>query len=156
MLQNNSLLILDKEEKEEVICSWEEISTSESSYFTMRSFQTGANQPSPQPLPQGPTTTPLPAQQLLLLSSPFTPFFPFTPFTPLFQAPQFCQTPPANPVFCGGRMSWGKLWFQSLWSSCPVQRFTGCQLHYNIISYWKYCSNNMSAIYDYSHKKKSR
>ena len=30
------LLILDKEEKEEVICSWEGISTSESSYF----FQT--------------------------------------------------------------------------------------------------------------------
>ena len=86
-----------KEEKEEVICPGEEVSSSESTNFTLRNFQTGANQPSSQPLQQGPTTTPLSALPPPLLSSPFTPF----------QTPQFCQMPAANPVFCGACMTWG-------------------------------------------------
>ena len=87
-----------KEEKEEVICPAEEVSSSESNNFTLRNFQTGANQPSSQPLPQQPATTPFSVLPPPLLSSPFSPFF---------QTPQFCQMPAANPVFCGACMTWG-------------------------------------------------
>ena len=87
-----------KEEKEEVICPGEEVSSSESNNFTLRNFQTGANQPSSQPLPQQPATTPFSVLPPPLLSSPFSPFF---------QTPQFCQMPAANPVFCGACMTWG-------------------------------------------------
>ena len=83
-----------KEEKEARSCPREEVSTGESTIFTPRSSQTGANSPISQPLPHGP----FPA-----LSPPlFTP-----PFIPLLQTPQFGQMPAANWVFCGGCQTWG-------------------------------------------------
>ena len=136
-----------------MICSREEISTNESSYFTMIGFQAGANQPSPQPLPQ---PQPQPPYQPNNRHSSLHPLLPLPPLPPLSKHRSFARRLLQTRCFLGACMSWGKLWFQSLWSSCPVQRFTRCQLQYNVISYWKYCSNNFSDMYDYSHKKKIR
>ena len=82
-----------KEEKVEESCSGKEVPSSGSTNFTLRSFPTGANPPSIQPLPHGPCLPPSPA-----VSPPF-----FTPpWIPLHQTPQFGQMPAANWVICGG------------------------------------------------------
>ena len=93
-----------KEEKVEESCPGKEVSSSGSTDFTLRSFPTGANPPSGQPLPHGPCLPPSPA-----VSPPL-----FTP--PLFTPPgipipfhQFGQIPAANWVICGGCQMWGSV-----------------------------------------------
>ena len=87
-----------KEEKEEVVCPSEGVSTSGSSNFTLRNSQSVANPSSSHPLPIGPVMHPF--------SVPPPPLF--TPhFIPCFQTPQYCQTPAANWGFCGGCQCWG-------------------------------------------------
>ena len=49
---------LVKEEKEEESCPRKEVSSSGSTHFTLRSFSTGSNPPSTQPLPHGPCLPP--------------------------------------------------------------------------------------------------
>ena len=83
-----------KEEREEVDCPRERVSSSESSNFTLRNSQSGAN----------PTSTPPHSIPAFSVPPPtlFTP-----PFIPLFQTPQYCQMPAANWGFCGGCQCWG-------------------------------------------------
>ena len=83
-----------KEEREEVDCPRERVSSSESSIFTLRNSQSGAN----------PTSTPPHSIPAFSVPPPtlFTP-----PFIPLFQTPQYCQMPAANWGFCGGCQCWG-------------------------------------------------
>ena len=84
--------------KEEESGLRKEVSSSGSTYFTLRSFPTVADPPSTQPLPCGPCLPPPPA-----VSPPlFTP-----PWIPLHQTPQFGQMPAANWVICGGCQMWG-------------------------------------------------
>ena len=83
-----------KEEREEVDCPRERVSSSESSNFTLRNSQSGANPTSTQPHSISPFSVPPPPL--------FTP-----PFFPLFQTPQYCQMPAANWGFCGGCQCWG-------------------------------------------------
>ena len=86
------------EDREEVGCPREGVSTSGSFNFTLRNSQSGANLPPSQPHSFGPEipsfSTPPPAL--------FTP-----PSFPLFQTQQYCQTPAANWGFCGGCQCWG-------------------------------------------------
>ena len=87
-----------KEEKVEESCPGKEVPSSGSTNFTLRSFPTGANPPSIQPLPYGPCLPPSP-----VVSPPlFTP-----PWIPLHQTQQFGQMPVANWVMCGGCQMWG-------------------------------------------------
>ena len=87
-----------KEEKVEESCPGKEVPSSGSTHFTLRSFPTGANPPSIQPLPYGPCLPPSP-----VVSPPlFTP-----PWIPLHQTQQFGQMPVANWVMCGGCQMWG-------------------------------------------------
>ena len=83
-----------KEEREEVDCPRERVSSSESSNFTLRNSQSGANPTSTPPHSISPFSVPPPPL--------FTP-----PFFPLFQTPQYCQMPAANWGFCGGCQCWG-------------------------------------------------
>ena len=83
-----------KEEKEEVVCLREGVSTSGSSNFTLRNSQSGANPTSIKP------------HSIPLFSVPPPPLF-TPPFIPLFQTPQYCQMPAANWGFCGGCHCWG-------------------------------------------------
>ena len=83
-----------KEEKEEVVCPREGVSTSGSSNFTLRNSQSGANPKSIKP------------HSIPLFSVPPPPLF-TPPFIPLFQTPQYCQMPAANWGFCGGCHCWG-------------------------------------------------
>ena len=88
------------EEKEEVICPSEGVSTSGSSNSTLRNSQSGANPSSSHPPPIKPVTSPF--------SVPPPPLF--TPhFIPLYQTPQYCQTPAANWGLCGGCQCWGPI-----------------------------------------------
>ena len=83
-----------KEEREEVGCTKERVSSSGSSNFTLRNSQSGANPTSTPPHSISPFSVPPPPL--------FTP-----PFFPLFQTPQYCQMPAANWGFCGGCQCWG-------------------------------------------------
>ena len=83
-----------KEEREEVGCTKERVSSSGSSNFTLRNSQSGANPTSTPPHSISPFSVPPPPL--------FTP-----PFIPLFQTPQYCQMPAANWGFCGGCQCWG-------------------------------------------------
>ena len=83
-----------REEREEMDCPGEGVSTSGSSIFTLRNSQSGANPTSTPPHSISPFSVPPPPL--------FTP-----PFFPLFQTPQFCQMPAANWGFCGGCQCWG-------------------------------------------------
>ena len=83
-----------KEEREEVGCTKERVSSSGSSNFTLRNSQSGAN----------PTSTP--PHSISQFSVPPPPLF-TPPFSPLFQTPQYCQMPAANWGFCGGCQCWG-------------------------------------------------
>ena len=83
-----------KEEREEVDCPRERVSSSESSNFTLRNSQSGANHTSTPPHSIPAFSVPPPTL--------FTP-----PFIPLFQTPQYCQMPAANWGFCGGCQCWG-------------------------------------------------
>ena len=83
-----------KEEREEVGCTKERVSSSGSSNFTLRNSQSGANPTSTQPHSISPFSVPPP------------PLF-TSPFFPLFQTPQYCQMPAANWGFCGGCQCWG-------------------------------------------------
>ena len=83
-----------KEEREEVDCPRERVSSSESSNFTLRNSQSGAN----------PTSTP--PHSIPAFSVPPPPLF-TPPFIPLFQTPQYCQMPAANWGFCEGCCCWG-------------------------------------------------
>ena len=87
-----------KEEKVEESCPGKEVPSSGSTNFTLRSFPTGANPPSIQPLPYGPCLPPSP-----VVSPPL--FIP--PWIPLHQTQQFGQMPVANWVMCGGCQMWG-------------------------------------------------
>ena len=88
------------EEKEEVICPSEGVSTSGSSNSTLRNSQSGANPSSSHPPPIKPVTSPF--------SVPPPPLF--TPhFIPFYQTPQYCQTPAANWGLCGGCQCWGPI-----------------------------------------------
>ena len=88
------------EEKEEESCPGKEVLSSGSTHFTLRSFPTGANPPSGQPLPHGPCLPPSPAVSLPLFTPPLftSPWIPFH---------QFGQIPAANWVICGGCQMWG-------------------------------------------------
>ena len=87
-----------KEEREEVDCPRERVSSSESSNFTLRNSQSGANLSSFQPSSIKPVISPF--------SVPPPPLF--TPhYVPLSQTPQYCQMPAANWGFCGGCQCWG-------------------------------------------------
>ena len=78
-----------KEERKEVDCPRERVSSSESSIFTLRNSQSGAN----------PTSTP--PHSIPAFSVPPPPLF--TPhFTPLFQTPQYCQMPVVGVCQCWG------------------------------------------------------
>ena len=59
-----------KEEKVEESCSGKEVPSSGSTNFTLRSFPTGANPPSIQPLPHGSCLPPSPAVSPPLLTPP--------------------------------------------------------------------------------------
>ena len=83
-----------KEERKEVDCPGERVSSSESSNFTLRNSQSGANPTSTRPHSISPFSVPPP------------PLFTSPPF-PLFQTPQYCQMPAANWGFCGGCLCWG-------------------------------------------------
>ena len=85
-----------KEEREEADCPRERVPTSESSIFTLRNSQSGANPTSTQPHSTSPFSVPPP------------PLF-TAPFIPLFQTPQYCQMPAANMGFCGGCQCWGPI-----------------------------------------------
>ena len=88
-----------EKEKEEKNCPSEGVSSGEFTCFTPRSFQTGNNLPSSQPLPYGPDTSPCP-----IISSPLsTPPFLHHPL----HIPLFGQMPGANWVLCGGCHTWG-------------------------------------------------
>ena len=88
------------EEKEEVVCPREGVSTSGSSNSTLRNSQSGANPSSSHPPPIEPVTSPF--------SVPPPPLF--TPhFIPFYQTPQYCQTPAANWGLCGGCQCWGPI-----------------------------------------------
>ena len=89
---------LVKEEKEEEGGPGKEVSSSGSTHFTLRSFSTGSNPTSTQPLPHGPCLPPSP-----VVSPPlFTP-----PWIPFFHPQQFGQMPAASWVVCGGCQMWG-------------------------------------------------
>ena len=78
-----------KEEKVEESCPGKEVSSSGSTNFTLRSFPTGANAPSTQPLPHGSCLPPSPAVCPPLLTPPlFSP-----PWIPFHQSPQFGLPP---------------------------------------------------------------
>ena len=96
--QEQSVLQNVKEEKEEESCPREGVSTGGFPIFTPRNFQTGANSPFSQPLPQESSTPTFPA-----LSPPLF----YSPFLPQFQTPQCGQMPVANWVFCGACQTWG-------------------------------------------------
>ena len=99
-----------KEEKEEESGLRKEVSSSGSTYFTLRSFPTVADPPSTQPLPRGPCLPSSPA-----VSPPF-----FTPpWIPLHQTQQFGQMPAANWVICGGCQMWGTV--VPFWAAHGVQ-----------------------------------
>ena len=83
-----------KEEREEVDCTRERVSSSESSIFTLRNSQSGPNPTSTQP------------HSIPAFSVPPPPLF-TPPFIPLFETPQYCQMPAANWGFCGGCQCWG-------------------------------------------------
>ena len=89
--------------KEEESGLGKEVSSSGSTYFTLRNFPTVADPPSTQPLPRGPCLPPSPAVSPPLSTPPF-----FTPpWIPLHPTPQFGQMPAANWVICGGCQMWG-------------------------------------------------
>ena len=95
-----------REDKEEVVCPREGVSSSGSSIFTLRNSQSGANPPSSQSQSFGPAIPPF--------STPPPPLF-TPPSIPLFQTPQYCQMPAANWGFCGGCHCWGPvlpIWVQ--------------------------------------------
>ena len=89
-----------REEREEVDCPGEGVSTSGSSNFTLRNSKSGANLSSFQPSSIKPVISPF--------SVPPPPLF--TPhYVPLSQTPQYCQMPAANWGFCGGCHCWGPI-----------------------------------------------
>ena len=97
-----------KEEKVEESCPGKEVSSSGSTNFTLRSFPTGANPPSIQPLPHGPCLPPSPVVSPPLFTPPLsTPPLFTPPWIPLHQTQQFGQMPAANWVICGGCQMWG-------------------------------------------------
>ena len=97
-----SVLHKVKKEKEEESCPREGVSTGGFPIFTPRSFQTGANSPLSQPLPQQSSIPPFPASPLLL---------------PLVQTPLCSQMPVANWVICGACQTWG-----TVFPICVIQQ----------------------------------
>ena len=90
-----------REEREEMDCPGEGVSTSGSSIFTLRNSQSGANPSTFQPPSIGPAISPF--------SVPPPPLFTTPHIVPLFQTPQYCQMPAANWGFCGGCQCWGPI-----------------------------------------------
>ena len=90
-----------REEREEMDCPGEGVSTSGSSIFTLRNSQSGANPSTFQPPSIGPAISPF--------SVPPPPLFTPPHVVPLFQTPQYCQMPAANWGFCGGCQCWGPI-----------------------------------------------
>ena len=92
-----------KEEKKGETCSNEGVSSSGSSFSTLRNSQTGASPPPSQTLTQGPVMQSYPAPPPQFLAQPC--------FIPTFLAPnqtsQFGQMPVANWVCCGACLTWG-------------------------------------------------
>ena len=95
-----------REEREEVDCSGEGVSSSGlSTASTLRNSQSGVNPSTFTPSSTGPHISPF--------SVPSPPLFSPHVF-PLFQTPQYCQMPAANWGFCGGCQCWGPIiptWF---------------------------------------------
>ena len=91
-----------KEEREEGERSGKEVSSSGSTYFTLRSFPTVSDPSSTQPLPHCPCLPPSP------VVSPPPPLF-TPPWIPFLHPNQFGQMPAANWVVCGGCQMWGTL-----------------------------------------------
>ena len=102
-VEEEEVKVTVKEEKEEESGLGKEVSSSGSTFFTLRSFPTVADPPSTQPLPCGPCLPPSPAVSPPLFTPPF--FSP--PWIPLHQTQQFGQMPAANWVICGGCQMWG-------------------------------------------------
>ena len=97
--QKESIAPKVKEEKEDKACLEEGFLSSDSSFFTLRNSQTGANPTSSQTLAQGPA----PSQSPPIFTQPcFLPTF----LAPI-QSPQFGQMPVANWVCCGACQTWG-------------------------------------------------
>ena len=92
-----------KEEKEEEGSPRKEVLSSGPTHYTLRSFPTGANLPSTQPL-----TSSKPQPEKSPFSVPPPPIF-TPPSMPFFQAPQYCQTPAAIWGLCGGCHCWGTI-----------------------------------------------
>ena len=109
VLNRKSVKVVKEEEEVKVVGKEEvkeekkggpgkEVSSSGSTYFTLRSFPTVADPPSTQPcLPPSPAVSPP-------LFTP-TPLFP--PWNPFPQTQQFGQMPAANWVVCQGCHMWG-------------------------------------------------
>ena len=91
-----------KEEREEGERSGKEVSSSGSTYFTLRSFPTVSDPSSTQPLPHCHCLPPSP------VVSPPPPLF-TPPWIPFLHPNQFGQMPAANWVVCGGCQMWGTL-----------------------------------------------
>ena len=90
--QEDEIIEHTVKEEEEESGPGKEVLSSGSKYFTLRSFPTGANPPSTQPLPRGPCFPPSPVVSPRLFTPPlFTP-----PWIPLHQTQQFGQMPAAN------------------------------------------------------------
>ena len=103
MLNSRSAKMRKEEEEVKVIGKegesglGREVSSSGSTYFTLRSFPTVADPPSTQPLPRGPCLPPSPSVSPPLFTPPWIPH----------QTQQFGQMPAANWVICGGCQMWG-------------------------------------------------
>ena len=86
------------EDKEDVVCPREGVSSRESSIFTLRNSQSGVKTPPSNPNTTGPELSPF--------SLPPPPLFTPT-FLPPHLTPQYCTTPVANWGYCGGCQCWG-------------------------------------------------
>ena len=95
--QNESIAPKVKEEKEDKACLKEGFPSSNSSFFTLRNFQTGANPTSSQTLAQEPAPSPHIFTQPCFLPTLHAPT----------QSPQFGQMPVANWVCWGACQTWG-------------------------------------------------
>ena len=90
-----------REERKEMDCPGEGVSTSGSSIFTLRNSQSGANSSTFQSPSIGPAFSPF--------SVPPPPLFTPPHLVPFFKTPQYCQMPAANWGFCGGCQCWGSI-----------------------------------------------
>ena len=95
--QKESIAAKVKEEKEDKAGFKEGVPSSDSSFFTLRNSQTGANPTSSQTLAQGPAPSPHIFTQPCFLPTFLAPT----------QSPQFGQMPVANWVCCGACQTWG-------------------------------------------------